>query len=265
MPFLSLDGCDPYYELHGDGPALVFAHGAGGNHLTWWQQVPHFQDRYTCLTFAQRGFGLSREQAGREQGPDAFVDDLTALLDHLGFGDVRLVAQSMGGWTCLGYALRRPDQVRALVMADTVGSLTHPESDRLIEENRAANHREALFARGIHPACGERMAREQPELHFLYTQLSGLTSLPAGMDLFARLSALRTTPPEAVQDLRLPVLCIAGEEDIVIPPGSVEILASLIPGARYAAVPEAGHSVYWQRAETFNRLVDGLLAEVDAR
>ena len=40
MPFLSLDGCDLYYELHGSGPALMFAHGLGGNHLTWWQQVP---------------------------------------------------------------------------------------------------------------------------------------------------------------------------------------------------------------------------------
>ena len=264
MPFLSLEACDLYYELHGDGPPLVFAHGAGGNHLTWWQQVPHFQDRYTCLTFAHRGFGLSREEDGGP-GPDAFVDDLTALLDHLAFEDVRLVAQSMGGWGCLGYALRRPERVRALVMADTVGSLTHPEIDRLIEENRAAHPRSGAYTDGVHPACGERMAREQPELHFLYTQVAGLTTLPAGFDLLAKLAAMRTTPAEHVAALRMPVLCIAGAEDTVIPPGSVEILASLIPGARYVSVPEAGHSVYWQKAETFNRLVDGFLAAVDGR
>ena len=61
------------------------------------------------------------------------------------------------------------------------------------------------------------------------------------------------------------MLCIAGEEDTVIPPGAVEVLASLIPGARYVSVPEAGHSVYWERAEAFNRLVDGFLAEIEAR
>ena len=101
MPFLALDGCDLYYELHGSGPPLVFAHGLGGNHLTWWQQVPHFQDRYTCVVFAQRGFGRSKVHAG-EPDPEAFADDLAALIDHLGFEDVRLVAQSMGGWSLPG-------------------------------------------------------------------------------------------------------------------------------------------------------------------
>src|SRR5512138_902447 len=92
MPFLALDGCDLYYELYGRGPALVFAHGARGNDLSWWQQVPYFQERYTCLTFAHRGFGRSREVEDGP-GPAAFVDDLAALLDHLGFEEVRLVAQ----------------------------------------------------------------------------------------------------------------------------------------------------------------------------
>ena len=262
MPYLSLDGCDLYYETHGSGPALVFAHGAGGNHLSWWQQVPHFRDRYTCVTFAQRGFGLSREAEGG-RGPDAFADDLAALIDQLGFADVRLVAQSMGGWACLTYAVRQPDRVKALVMADTSGSLTSPECDRLIREFRAQHPREASFAKGIHPACGERLAREQPALHFLYTQVSDLTTLPADLDLGAKLAALRTTTAEQVARLSLPVLCLAGEEDVVLPPAAVELLASLIPGARYVPVPKAGHSVYWQYPETFNRLVDGLLGDVD--
>ena len=96
MPFLTVGGCDLYYETHGTGPALVFAHGLGGNHLSWWQQIPHFRDRYTCVTFSHRGFGLSRDAPGGP-GPDAFVDDLAALIEHLGPADVRLVAQSMGG------------------------------------------------------------------------------------------------------------------------------------------------------------------------
>ena len=33
---------DLYYEVSGSGPALLFAHGLGGNHLSWWQQVAHF-------------------------------------------------------------------------------------------------------------------------------------------------------------------------------------------------------------------------------
>src|SRR5439155_642008 len=75
MPFLSRPSCELYYETHGSGPALVFAHGLGGSHLSWWQQIPHFRERYTCVIFAHRGFGPSREAPGGP-GPPAVVEDL---------------------------------------------------------------------------------------------------------------------------------------------------------------------------------------------
>jgi len=40
--FLERPGCRIYYEVTGSGPAIIFAHGLGSNHLTWWQQIPHF-------------------------------------------------------------------------------------------------------------------------------------------------------------------------------------------------------------------------------
>ncbi len=253
MPFLHRDGCDLYYEVTGHGPPIVFAHGLGGNHLSWWQQVPHFRDRYTCVTFAHRGFAPSTE-ASDGPGPAAFVDDLAALIAHLDLADVRLVAQSMGGWTCLDYALRHPERVRALVMAATVGSVAHQEIDHLL--TAAGATQAALFARGIHPAAGERMARERPALHYLYTEISDLS---IGLDkerLRRDLYALRTTPAHAVAALRMPVLCISGEEDVVIPTGAVALLAEIIPGAMMVRVPESGHSVYFERPDVFNRLAD---------
>ncbi|MBI4278784.1 MAG: alpha/beta hydrolase [Armatimonadetes bacterium] len=257
MPFLCLSGCDLYYEAHGSGPAVVFAHGLGGNHLSWWQQVPHFRDRYTCIAFAHRGFAPSVEAPGGP-GPAAFVDDLAALIGHLDLPDVRLVAQSMGGWTCLGYALRHPEKVRALVMACTTGSLKHPEVERLASLTPEST-RDDLLARGIHPAAGERMARELPALHFLYREIDGLSVGLDKMKIRAALRTLRTTPAERVAGLRVPVLCLTGEEDAVMPPDAVAVLASLIPGARLERVPKAGHSVYFERPEIFNRLVDDFL------
>ena len=40
MPTLDVNGIDLYYEEHGKGFPVVLAHGAGGNHMSWWQQVP---------------------------------------------------------------------------------------------------------------------------------------------------------------------------------------------------------------------------------
>jgi 3-oxoadipate enol-lactonase len=264
MPFLALDGCELYYEAHGHGPGLVLAHGLGGSHLSWWQQVPHFRARYTCVVFDHRGFGLSRE-GPRGRGPEAFADDLAALVDHLGLAEVRLVAQSMGGWTCLGYALRHPGRVRALVLASTTGTVSDPELQRLFERHAATRPDAALAAEGIHPACGERMAREQPALHFLYREVDAL-SIGLDKDAVRRtLLAMRTTPRAALAGLRMPVLCLTGEEDAVIPADAVAALAEMMPTARLVRVPAAGHSVYWERAGTFNHLVDEFLAAAEAR
>src|SRR5262249_45467845 len=65
MPFAPVNGIDLYYEVNGSGPALLFAHGQGGNHLSWWQQVPFFSRFYTCITFDNRAFGFSLDRDGR--------------------------------------------------------------------------------------------------------------------------------------------------------------------------------------------------------
>lgn len=257
MPYLDRPGARIYYEVTGSGPPVVFVHGLGGNHMSWWQQLPAFEEHYTCVVFAHRGFAPSTEDAGGP-GATAFADDLAALIDHLGGESVRLVAQSMGGWTALAYALSHPERVRALVLCDTTGTLWHPDFPAIFS-SQPSGREQALFERGIHPAGGERMAREQPALHRLYWQINNLASA-VDKDLLRRqLGELRATPPEALQALTMPVLCLAGEEDIVIPPETVRIAAGCFPDGRFVSVPAAGHSVYFERAAAFNQLVRDFL------
>ena len=258
--FVQNEGAEIYYERTGNGPAIVFAHGLGGNHLSWWQQVPYFSRRYSCVTFAHRGFSPSRVTSGTVD-PALFEADLLALVDHLKLEEVRLVAQSMGGWTCLNFALHHPKRVRALVMAATGGTVdlsTLDEVERKGVENWVAAHngiQAELGKRNIHPAAGERMAREQPALEFLYREIDRLSS---GLDkeaFRAKLVAARTLPAAELKRLTVPVLFISGKEDVVFPPPAAAALASLVPGAKLESVPEAGHSVYFQRPEIFNRVV----------
>jgi 3-oxoadipate enol-lactonase len=230
--------------------------------MSWWQQVPQFRDRYRCVTFAHRGFAPSTDRANGP-GREAFVDDLAALIDHLDLGDVRLVAQSMGGRACLGYALRRPERVRALVMASTTGGVGGLISDDETARLAAGKPtREQLLARGINPGAGERMTREQPALAFLYGEIATLRD--------ARLAEPRPTgapgssiAAEQLSGLTMPVLCLAGEEDTTAWPAAQEAFARLCPKGRYAVVPAAAHSVYFERAETFNRIVTEFLAEIE--
>jgi pimeloyl-ACP methyl ester carboxylesterase len=260
--YLDRPGGRLYYEITGAGPAIVFAHGLGGNHLSWWQQVPHFCAAHTCVTFAHRGFAPSSEIPG---GPDPadYAGDLGALIDHLALDRVFLVAQSMGGWACLEYALARPQRVRALVLASTAGAIERRTTllrdaqalDAWIA--RAAAARAEMQRRGVHPAAGSRMAREQPALHFLYRAIDALAGAKLDKEaLRSRMIALQTCPPDVLAALTVPTLFITGEEDVVFPPLLAPALAASMPHARVEQVTAAGHSVYFERAGVFNRLVE---------
>jgi pimeloyl-ACP methyl ester carboxylesterase len=250
-----------HYEVYGKGPAVVFAHGLGGNHLSWWQQVAHFAPTHTCVVFAHRGFPPSSPAPG-QNAPDFYADDLSALVEHLGLKDLALVAQSMGGWTCLEYALREPRRVRALVMASTSGAvdfsqLKNPEVDAW--SGQSASALAELQARGIHPAGGERMAREQPALAQLYGQISELAPASFRDEVRKRIRETRRRPPALLKELPMPVLFITGDEDWVFPPAAGPALAKLAPRGSAVRVPAAGHSVYFERAAKFNELIGSLL------
>jgi len=256
---LTTNGADLYYETHGAGPAIVFAHGAGGNHLSWFQQVPCFRDRYTCVTFDHRGFGRSLDARPAEERP-RFDEDLAALIDHLQLSDVRLVAQSMGGWTCLGYAITHPERVRALVMADTAGGLTSPE----LEHARAA----AQARRGDLPLLGGALSQNFRQRDsagaFLYEQIFALN--PPREQALGRGTPLNRLAVSAEQAaaMKLPVLFIEGADDVLIPPDVIKVAQQFIPGARMQMVADAGHSVYFERPAEFNRVLGAFLSEVGA-
>lgn len=267
---LRVDAAELHYEVCGRGPAIVFAHGLGGSHLSWWQQVAHFARTHTCVTFAHRGFAPSTLDAGRPD-PARFADDLAALIEHLSIERAHLVGQSMGGWTVLEYCLRHPRRASSVVLSATTGS---------VDPGRIANLTPAALAAwrsgaeasvvacrsaGVHPAAGLRMAREQPALHLLYQQIDELSR---GLDkeaLRAALQAMRVRTPDGLAATGVPLLLVSPGEDIVIPPPALRSLAGEIPGARLVVLEDAGHSPYFERAARFNRCLDGFFQEIDSR
>jgi 3-oxoadipate enol-lactonase len=252
MPITQVNGINLYYEVHGDGPAIVFAHGAGGNHLSWWQQVPVFARQYRCVTFDHRGFGQSPD-IPNGPGSQAFVEDLNQLLDHLKIEHVVLVAQSMGGRTCLGFTLAHPDRVQALVMADTTGGF----ADARMAQRRAEGE---VAMTGPNPpprTYARHFPEEQPAPAFLYEQIRALN--PPRHE-----ASVPGPTAEEVRALRTPTLLIVGEHDVIAPPAIMKMFQSYIPHARLAEVAGAGHSVYFEKPEAFNRTVVEFLKEVIA-
>ena len=260
MPWAPVNGIDLYYEVHGSGPHLLFAHGQGGNHLSWWQQIPFFARHYTCITYDHRAFGFSHDTNGL--GRHAFGADVIGLLDHLGVEDVRVVAHSMGGRSALPVALRATERCRALVLAGTNAGVT---SDAVKERQRAAAA--TRNGRGLGAFSVADGFREQhPHLDYLLREISRLNP-PRPADFLRTPSPNGRTPQgnvaERLAATGLPVLYVVGEHDMITPPPVLELCHALVPGSRYHVVPGSGHSAYFEKPDEFNAVVLRFLQEVD--
>ena len=254
MPKAPVNGIELYYESHGDGPAIVFAHQRCGNHLSWWQQVPAFSGEYRCITFDHRGWGASAAPPG---GPvfSASVEDLKQLLDHLGVQRTFLVGHSMGGITCLGFALAHPDRTRGLVLVDTTAGLGDPTVLGAITDL------DLLPAQDVPRTLSPGFVDRHPDRTFLYQEIAALNP-ELNLDIRSAFHNPAGLQVAGLARLSAPTLVIVGEQDIIFPVEAMRALQRLIPGSRLEILQGAAHSTYFEQPDEFNRLVGGFFSEV---
>jgi len=249
MPLVTVPGAQLHYEVHGaQGPWLVFAHGAAGNALAWWQQVPIFAPQRRCLVLDQRGWGRSRCD-GRPD-PARFGDDLLAVLDDAGAERAALVGQSMSGWAALDVALRAPARVTHLLLASTLAGLT----DDAMLADLVARHDGRRPPPAL--ALAEEFVEREPAHTWLFERIAALNP-PIEPAFLAALLGLRCAPPAAA--LPIPVRFVAGERDRLFPLDLVRRAQAKLPGSDLVVVPGAGHSVYWEKPAAFNAALASLL------
>jgi pimeloyl-ACP methyl ester carboxylesterase len=263
MAFAPVNGIDLYYEEQGAGPPVVFAHGVGGNHASWYQQVPFFARSYRAITIDQRGFGSTADSNGYGRG--SFVDDLRALLDHLGIDRVSLVVQSMGGATGMGFTVRYPERVNALVMADTLVGITLPDE---LRERQRLNGEATRNLSQLERVVAKDLPVRDPAKAELYLQIASFNANNANR--FATPAGSVQAEPITMDMIvaaakQVPMLFLVGAQDILQPADIVRAAAAIVPGAKLAVVPDSGHSAYFEQPEVFNYEVDRFLSDVLSR
>lgn len=251
MPSARSGDAEIYYETLGSGPAVVFAHGAGGNRLSWWQQVPVFAERHSVVAFDHRGFGRSPCSADAFR-PRRFPADLLAILDAEGLERVALVCQSMGGWTGLRTALEHPERVACLVLASTPGGLLTPAVRAAAA--RIGTRVDSDGIRGNAALAPEFPAR-RPDLAHLYDQIAALNTSLEPRLLGRLFEPEACIAPEQVAGYRVPTLVLSGDGDQLFPPDGLREVAEELPGAVLRTFPGIGHSIYFEDAQSFNSVV----------
>ena len=249
MPTIKAAGAEIYYEVTGSGPALLFAHGAGGNAASWWQQVPAFSVDHRVITFDHRGFGRSR-CAAEQFSAAAFDADALAILDAEKIDRAAVVCQSMGGWTGVRLAANHPRRVRALVLGNTPGAIY---SDALRDQMRT------LASRGptTDVTLGAPYRDANPAGAYLYTAITAFNTTP--MPIAQLMAREAFVAPERLRPFPVPVHMIASDLDVTFPSALLQATAASI-GAEVSMVQGAGHSTYFEKPAQFNAIVREFLA-----
>jgi 3-oxoadipate enol-lactonase len=258
VPLETLNGIQLYYETHGAGPALVFVHGMTFDHREWDEQVAAFQDRYTVVTYDQRGHGQTESPGQYGVEPDAA--DLEALLDHLGLVPAHVVGLSRGAAIAVSLALRNPALVHSLVLADPyiaghvfVEQLTDPPYWRVARgEGAEAARRVWLTGPPMARAVADPALR--PRIEAMVQAFSVDMWLKGGRepDHLSRLGEVTAT-----------TLALDAEYDPQDFKTVADLCTARMPDARRATVPNAGHASNMENPEAFNRILSDFLEEVE--
>lgn len=278
MTIARLPDTDLFYQEHGDGPPLVMLHGSGGCHLSWWQQVPAFQEQYRVVIFDQRGFGRSVPRGEFNPGDGAALTrDLENLINHLDIDEpVRFIGQSFGTFAALDYAAQYPERVAGLVLASAYGSIcTAPLAE-------AVARREEVFSKPRPPQSprlrlskdevtpfsifdrtpnqfGPATLETRPDLAHLYESIAALSNGPPMHLLAPVFQSVRPIKEAVANCLEVPILFIGGDQDFFFPPQELALAASAFPHAKHIIIEGVGHSAHFEQAERFNAEVSAFL------
>ncbi len=246
------ENAEIYYESHGEGPAIVLAHCAGGNSLVWWQQVVHFAPTHRMIAFDHRGWGRSQCEPGHRRASH-FAEDMRAVMDDAGVERAAVVCQSMGGWTGMQFALADPERVSCLVLSCSPAGVQTPAAIRAMQTPppvRAGNAEGIVPWNEPHVALAADAFERIPDKAFLYRQLSSLN--PPFSDV--GLGELKVGREE-LEGFSIPALVIAGAQDRIFGLDVMTEVSQAIPGAAFHVIADAGHSPNVETPAEYNEVV----------
>jgi pimeloyl-ACP methyl ester carboxylesterase len=118
MPIVRSGDADIAYETAGHGDPLLMIMGFLADSRMWVLQTPVFSEHFTCITFDNRGVGMSSSPPG-PYTTEQMAADAIAVLDDAGIDRAHVLGISMGGAIAQHVALKAPERIRSLTLAAT--------------------------------------------------------------------------------------------------------------------------------------------------
>ncbi|MGH2954421.1 MAG: alpha/beta fold hydrolase [Solirubrobacterales bacterium] len=254
MEVLRANGLEIAYQRVGEGPPLVFAHGAAEDSRMWRPQLASLADEFTVVAWDEPGAGRSSDLPA-DFGLADYARCLAALIDAVGLGPAHVAGLSWGGTVAQELYRHRPELVATLILVDTYagwkGSLPTEEVDA-----RVAGARQMLAAprEEFDPTLPGLFAGDPPaEFAPLLAEITADVrpeTLGAQLLVMAEADQRDLLPRVAV-----PTLLIWGELDARSPLSVARQFEQAIPDAKLVVIPGCGHVSNLERPQPFNQAV----------
>lgn len=264
-------GCRLAFDVRGSGTPVLLVQGVGVQGDGWRPQTDALAERYTCITFDNRGLGRS-QPVGAPVTVAQMAEDARAVLDAERIASAHVVGHSLGGLVAVQLALLAPERVRSLALLCTFA-----------RGHDAAPLDARMMLLGLRTRVGTRRMRRRG---FLGLVLPPHALAAADVDAEAARIAelfghdLADQPPIVAQQLRalraadasarlaelagIPTLVVSAAHDPIAPPRAGRALAAGIPGARYVEFDDASHGLPITHADRVNALLLEHIAAADA-
>jgi len=240
-----------FARIAGSGPPVLFLHGG----LSFFDeafagQKDYFSAFRTVVGVDQRGHGHSPDN-DQPFSYRQMADDTAALLKSLGLGPVDVVGHSDGGNVGLLLARYHPEAVRRLVIS---GANLRGDHSGLLAYARLRLQSDEKFTAGLPAPLRAAYARVAPDGDAHWPVFAAKTR-----QLWLTWSVLE---PEELGAIRIPVLVMAGEHDVV-PLEHTRSIAQALPRGRLCIIAGSGHTTMRDQAQEFNRLTRAFLEQAD--
>lgn len=259
MAFATINGITVHYEMLGEPDAknlVVFSNSLGTDFRIWLPLFDEISDDISVLLYDSRGHGLTGG-ADKPFGIEDLVDDLVALVEHVGIKRAVFCGLSVGGLVCQGLWQKRPELVKKLVLCDTAAKVGtadvwNARIDAIAKsglESIADNVMERWFTPDFHQERADELAGYRTML--CRQSAAGYAST---------CKAIRDSDfTDVLPTISVPVLCVVGDQDGSTPVDVVKAAADQIKGARFEVIEGCGHIPCVEQPEALAELLQAFL------
>ena len=252
-------GIELHYAERGKGTAVIFVHGSLGDYSVWDGQLGAFAKSYRAISYSRRYNYPNTNTPRPNHSAVVEAEDLAALIKQLGLGKAHVLGHSYGAYAALFLAVKHPDLVRTLTLAEPpvvfAGERLDEAKERLVKRVRAAFEKD-------HPEDAVRIIVDssrkgtyakipEPFRARLLRNAGELRALVTSDNMYPALDR------DAVRKIAAPTLLLSGEKS---PPSQKAIdgeLEQLLPASvrRRVIIRGADHSMWFQQPEACRNAV----------